>query len=231
VRSLDPKPDIILLTGDVAATGSGSEYQYVAAQLRSFACPVLAIPGNHDKRDAMYAGLPAHTNALPGGHLCILFETPSIRFIGLDTLVPDRVHGELCAERLAWFEATLAADRNKPAFVFMHHPPFETGLTAMDRVGLREGREAFVEILSRFPNIICVACGHAHRPISASAHGIPVRLAPSAAYPFALDLRPGADFQYVLEPPQIALHLWREDTGLVSHLSYIDAFPGPFPLR
>jgi Icc protein len=225
--ALDPAPDAVLVSGDLAETGSAAEYAFVAENLARLACPVLAVPGNHDIRGPMAAALPGMTSAIQGGSLCIVRDLGGLRLIGLDTIVPADVHGELCATRLEWLNAQLTQDRTRPALIFMHHPPFATGMPAMDGIGLREGREAFAAILGRNPQIQAVLCGHAHRAIATAIAGVPVRLAPSSSHPFALDLRADASLKFVLEPPQIALHLW-QDSRLVSHVSFVEAFPGPF---
>ena len=35
----------------------------------------------------------------------------------------------------------------------------------------------------------------------------------------------------MMEPPAIALHQWRPQTGVVTHVSYIGDFDGPKPFR
>jgi Icc protein len=35
----------------------------------------------------------------------------------------------------------------------------------------------------------------------------------------------------MMEPPGLALHLWRPGTGLVTHVSYIGTYDGPSPFR
>jgi len=35
----------------------------------------------------------------------------------------------------------------------------------------------------------------------------------------------------MMEPPGLALHLWRPGTGLITHVSYIGTFDGPQPFR
>lgn len=230
VLSLDPAPDVVAVSGDVAETGSRAEYEFAAAQLDRLPCPVLAIPGNHDAREPMAAVMPRYIAQIAGGHLCIASDEFPLRLIGLDTIVPGATQGELCAARLAWLEGELGRQPEKPALVFMHHPPFRTGMTVMDGIGLNKGREEFVAIVKKHPQIAGIVCGHAHRAINATIAGVPVRLAPSAAYPFALDLRANGGLHFVQEPPQIALHLWDAERGLTSHLSFIENFPGPFPL-
>lgn len=228
--ALDPTPDAVLVSGDLVETGSASEYAFVAEHLHRLPCPVLAVPGNHDSRAPMAAALPGISATIEGGTLCIARELGDLRLIGLDTIIPNDVHGELCAARLEWLEGQLSNDRARPALIFMHHPPFETGMPIMDAIGLRDGRDEFAAILKRNPQVQAVVCGHAHRAIAATIAGVPVRLAPSSSHQFALDLRAEASLKFVLEPPQVALHLW-QGGRLVSHNAFIESFPGPFGFR
>jgi hypothetical protein len=52
---------------------------------------------------------------------------------------------------------------------------------------------------------------------------------PSTATAIALQLRPDAKPASHVEPPACLLHHWRPNVGLVTHLSLIGAFPGPYP--
>src|SRR3712207_3763592 len=47
---LDPRPDLVVVTGDVTDDGHPEAYAHAAALLRRLAVPALAIPGNHDAR-------------------------------------------------------------------------------------------------------------------------------------------------------------------------------------
>ena len=62
-----------------------------------------------------------------------------MRLIGLDTVVPGKGHGEMDAPRLAWLKARLDEQPDRPTFIFMHHPPFPTGLQHMDSINCRNG--------------------------------------------------------------------------------------------
>ena len=70
-------------------------------------------------------------------------------------------------------------------------------------------------------------CGHVHRPIQVRWAGTMASIAPSTAHQATLDLRDGAPLSMKMEPPAIALHLWRPGTGLVTHVSYIGTYDGP----
>jgi hypothetical protein len=45
----------------------------------------------------------------------------------------------------------------------------------------------------------------------------------------AYSLEDDASHDFSLEPPTCQIHYWREGTGLISHLTFIDPFDGPYP--
>jgi 3',5'-cyclic AMP phosphodiesterase CpdA len=94
---------------------------------------------------------PAH------GFLQYVVERGPLRFVGLDTVVPGQGGGELCAERLAWLDTTLAEKRDMPTLVLMHHPPFLTGIAHMDRIGLT-GRDCFASVMRRHAQVDAMLC-------------------------------------------------------------------------
>ncbi len=229
VLTLEPQPDLVLLSGDLAETGASTEYEFIAEQLARLACPVVAIPGNHDIREEMLRRLPRCVTQQDGGHLSIVSENFPVRVIGLDTIIPEQVHGEICERRLAWLRETLRKDSSKPALIAMHHPPFLTGLVAMDNYGIKRGLEEFVAIVGNHAkNISAIVCGHAHRMIVAGISGVPVLLAPSVSFPFQLDLGDKPSLNFVEEPQQFLVHTWSAKAGFVSHAAFVEEFPEPF---
>ena len=55
--------------------------------------------------------------------------------------------------------------------------------------------------------------------------------APSTAHQATLDLHEKTPHSLKMEPPGLALHLWRPGMGLVTHVSYIGTYKGPEPFR
>lgn len=230
VLSLNPQPDVVLLTGDLAETGAAEEYEFVAEQIARFSCPVLAIPGNHDIREEMLKKLPDCVTQQAGGHLSFLNDDFPVRIIGLDTIIPGKVNGEICAIRQAWLRNTLSGS-HKPTLIAMHHPPVNTGLLAMDNYGIESGREDFIEIAANHAdNILAIVSGHVHRTIMGNISGIPVLISPATSLAFELDLGNIASLHFVEEPRQFLVHRWSLEDGLVTHAAFVDDFPGPFGL-
>jgi Icc protein len=225
---LKPRPDVVLATGDLVDAGSIEEYRRLKALLAPLPMPVYLIPGNHDNRDSLTAVFEDHPYLPRGGAFVqYVVDDYPVRLVALDTLVPGQVGGLLCGERLGWLAARLGEARDRPTVIFMHHPPFVTGIGPMDRHGLANAGE-FAAVIGRHPQVERVVCGHLHRPIQARVGGTLASTAPSTAHQVALDLADVHPLAFVMEPPACQLHVWRADTGLVTHTSYIGDFEGPY---
>ena len=152
-----------------------------------------------------------------GGHLAGVVETAF--FLGDRTRVIVRGDGDT---------VLVAEAPDRPTAIFMHHPPFLTGITHMDVQNCDAG-DALGALIESHPQVMRVMCGHVHRPIQLQWHGVTASIAPSPSHNVALDLREDGPPCFFIEPAACQLHQWREDTGLISHLSFIGEFAGPYP--
>jgi 3',5'-cyclic-AMP phosphodiesterase len=51
VARLSPRPDVVIITGDLTECGLDAEYAHLSQLLRKWLpMPVFVIPGNHDRR-------------------------------------------------------------------------------------------------------------------------------------------------------------------------------------
>jgi 3',5'-cyclic AMP phosphodiesterase CpdA len=230
LNTLAPRPDLVLATGDLVERGEPAEYVRLRAILDGLAMPLYVIPGNHDAREPLARAF-ADGGYLPrDGFLHYTVEGWPVRLVALDTLVPGAAGGRLCTERLAWLDARLAEDRTRPTLVFMHHPPFLTGMRAMDAMGL-EGKAELADVIGRHPQVEGLLCGHLHRAITRRFARTVAATCPATAHQLALDLGPTPRVSVVMEPPACMLHLWLgAEAGLVSHVSVIGAERPPFTL-
>jgi len=229
LNRLAPRPDVVLATGDLVERGEPEEYARLRAILDRLAMPLYVIPGNHDSREHLARAF-ADRGYLPtrGEFLHYTVEEWPVRLVGLDTQVPGQPGGALCPERLAWLDARLGEAPARPTLVFMHHPPFVTGLAAMDGMGL-EGKEALAAVIRRHPQVERIACGHVHRPMTRRFAGTVATTCPATAHQIARELRPAERLSVVMEPPACTLHLWLgADAGLASHVSVIGDERPPF---
>jgi 3',5'-cyclic AMP phosphodiesterase CpdA len=226
VNKLDPAPDMVLVTGDLVDSGRHEQYAYLRSILSALRAPVRLLPGNHDDRlvirEIFFADRPATDR------LSDVVDLDGLRLVLLDDVIPGSPSGELGGEQLEWLDTLLASEPDLPVIVALHHPPFATGIVHMDGMGLLDAA-AFEAVIRRHPQVAAVIAGHLHRPITTTWAGTIAMTAPSVAHQVTLDFRVGAPATFSLEPPAMLLHLWTASSGLVSHVSYIGRYEGPFP--
>jgi 3',5'-cyclic AMP phosphodiesterase CpdA len=228
LAGLTPRPDVTIITGDLAESGSPEEYARARDVLDALPMPFYVVPGNHDDRERLREAFRDHTYLPRDGFIQYAIDTHPVRLIAMDTVVPGLPWGHLCEERLGWLECRLAEAPRQPTVIFMHHAPFPTGIRLMDAMGLVEGAEGLGAIVERHSQVERVLCGHLHRPVQVRWRGTMASSAPSTGLQVALDLRQGGDLAMGLEPAACQLHLWRDDVGMVSHTSYIGDYEGPW---
>ena len=218
---LKPRPDAVVVTGDLVAEERLGHYQAIATALNRLECPYYVLPGNHDDRELLREVF-READYLPttGEFLHYTVEEFELRLVVLDTHDPGESSGLLCQARLEWLKECLAESPSRPTLIAMHHPPIETGIWEFDNIGLK-GREAFGETISQNPQVQAIACGHVHRDVVASWCGTLVAVTPSTGYQYALRLGQVKGFKRIAEPAVCRLFWWMQDVGMVSHISYI----------
>jgi Icc protein len=226
-----PRPDLVVISGDLADTPTAEEYEYLKRLLAPLGLPFVAIPGNHDSRELMRSAFPEAAYAFSSGALNQRVEIGGLDLVLLDSSIHGKPHGELDAPTLQWLEATLASSTERPALLFLHHPPFKTGIWHMDRQNLRNADELAV-IVRRHPRVQLIAAGHVHRATLAMFAGVPVTICPAPNHAVDLDLEQLREPSFKVEPPAFHLHSWFAGEGfgsVVAHQVPIGMFDGPHP--
>jgi hypothetical protein len=140
LNALNPAPDVVLLSGDLTDTGSASEYATAREMLAAIRQPLLAIPGNHDERDAFRACFADRLQLPPSGALHLdRGDLGPVRIIGLDVTVPGKHHGDMDDAACLWLEQHLSDEPGRPTIVMLHHPPFASGIAFIDAYNCRQG--------------------------------------------------------------------------------------------
>lgn len=189
INQLEPAPDLVVHTGDIAHNGKPEEYALAAGALRQLKVPLSVLPGNRDDRDAFRA---AFADLVPANcherFVQYVLRTPENALIMLDTVSADSNMGRLCPARLAHFEDLLRASADVPAVIFMHHPTFEITASKYPLQFEDAGNaQTFAEIVARHPNVRSIHCGHSHRLATGKVADVDAATVPS----LAADLRLG----------------------------------------
>jgi Icc protein len=225
-----PKPDLVVISGDLADTPTGEEYEHLKRLLAPLKVPFVSIPGNHDSRQSMRAAFP-QAYASASGPLNQRVEIGGVDLVLLDSSVPGKPHGELDAPTLQWLEATLVSSPHRPALLFLHHPPFKAGIWHMDRQNLLNAGE-LASVVRCHPRVQLIATGHVHRAALTMFAGIPTTICPAPNHAVDLDLAELREPSFKVEPPAFHLHSWFPGEGfgsVVTHQVPIGDFDGPHP--
>ncbi|MCP3913325.1 MAG: phosphodiesterase [Actinomycetia bacterium] len=221
LNGLSPRPDVVVLTGDLVEHGTAEEYAVLRDRLQALEIPFLLVRGNHEERDPLVDAFPDHPALGSGGRFVqYAVDHHPVRIVVADSTLPARHDGGFDDERAEWLDHTLAERPDHPTVVAWHHPPIDTGIWWMDAGGLNQGRDVMAEVIGRHPQVERVLCGHQHRSIQAAWAETMVSVCPSTAHQVGLDLVPENEPRFIAEPPACQLHFWHAGQ-LVTHTSLI----------
>lgn len=177
------KPDVIVLTGDLADYGSSDAYERLRAMLEPVAavygCKLVWVMGNHDDRGTFRDKL---LDDLSGDQSPIdsVTEVAGLRVIALDTTVPGRHHGELDDRQLTWLAQQLETPAPFGTFLALHHPPLPTPLPLLQLVELREADR--LGGIIKDTDVRGILAGHFHYSSHSQLVGVPVSVAAATCY-------------------------------------------------
>jgi len=177
------RPDFVVAGGDLIGDGSEEAYRRLQALLGPLEPPIHFVMGNHDSRVAFRRVFQRGSSATTDP-VCEAFEQAGVRFVLLDSTVPEKEEGTLSPGQLTWLDDQLTAHRPRPTWVFLHHQPLPIYVRWLDRVGLTDP-EPLLAILARHPQVRAVAYGHVHQARSwryGRAHFVGV---PALAFQFS----------------------------------------------
>ena len=210
------RPDVILVTGDIAEDESRDAYLNFRRALSVYDGPVLCAPGNHDAPETMAATLDHD-----GIQYCGAMLIAGWQIVVLSSHVRRNPAGRVSREELARLDAALASRPETPALVAVHHPPVRVHSRWLDGVGLQNSAE-LLEAVDRHPQVRCVLSGHVHQEVDVLHGRARVLTTPSTCAQFlphtdecVMDQRPPAYRRVELMPDGSLdssvtwLHDWR----------------------
>ncbi len=215
INSLDPMPDAVIHTGDMTQHGQAAEFAHAQSLLAALEPPLYVIPGNRDGREGMVRAFAGDGYMMPDSafaHYAV--EKHPVRLVAVDSLAADgSAKGDLCQDRLAALDATLAEAAAQPTALFMHHPPFDVP-TAPDPFAYQHRRAGsdLAAVVSRHPQVVRIFTGHMHRPWTAMVGGVAASTVPSVA----VDLRKGRYAPTMTGRTVYQVHRFEGDWGFAS---------------
>ena len=177
------RPDGVVVCGDVARLeGRPEDYAELGALLEPLApvAPCFVGLGNHDDRDhfrAAFSEPPGTLAPVSARHVTVV-EHPALRVIVLDSLLyVNQVAGLLGQAQRAWLEAALPGFADRPAVVFVHHPPTDADGDLLDG-------DRLLALCRANRHVKAVFHGHAHVWSVERRDGLPIVGLPALGYNF-----------------------------------------------
>lgn len=179
---VDPPPQALIFTGDLADRAEPAAY----ARLRALVEPAAAamgavvvwVMGNHDERAVYAAGLFDEDDDGPQDRV---YDVDGLRIVSLDTSVPGYHHGEITDEQLAWLAEILATPAPHGTLLALHHPPIPVPmLRAAEIIELLDQRR--LAAVLEGSDVRGILGGHFHFSSHSTFAGIPVSVASASCY-------------------------------------------------
>ncbi|MBT4068369.1 MAG: phosphodiesterase [Candidatus Marinimicrobia bacterium] len=228
INQHNPKPDVVLVTGDITNTGQSAEFKHAAYLLDQIQTPFYVIPGNHDDRDLLRSTFGKDACPVEADKkIDYVIENDELRLIALDSTMPGNPGGEITTGQAQWLNDKLKEMPNQPTLIFMHHPPVNCGVLETNEDGFI-GKELLGDVIKSHDHVEKIICGHIHLPINTRWCGTVISTAPSLGMKLALDLTLTRESEFYLEAPAYQLHYWTPENNLITHTVNVKPVEGPF---
>jgi Icc protein len=183
IRKQTPLPELIVLGGDQLENGEHDSYQAVEDAFKELQAPVHMVLGNHDSLAGFRkTSQPAKAPDFPGYYS---FDLKGLHIVILNSTVAGKEFGRLDERQLLWLSEDLHQSNLKPVLIFVHHPPFDTGIVWMDKIKLVNA-QSFWEIIPPFAqNILGVFTAHLHLQHTSTHRGVLAAGCPAVSWQFS----------------------------------------------
>jgi 3',5'-cyclic AMP phosphodiesterase CpdA len=175
------RPDVFLLTGDLADAGEPACYDDLATTLTAAAAEigasVIYLPGNHDDRATFRRHLLGGTG---DGPINQTHWRGGLRIIALDSTIPGEDGGALDDQTLSYLRSEISTAAPDGTVVALHHPPFPSPIQPMAKIALRDPERLRDAIAGS--DVRIVLTGHNHHEALSTIGSIPVWGSPATAY-------------------------------------------------
>jgi Icc protein len=213
--------ELCVISGDLAHKGEIGAYKDLSEILARLSIPYRLMVGNHDDRKNLRSVFPG-TDADSDGFIQSSVDLEVGRLIFIDSMERGERFGTFCQKRAKWLTDQLEGCAGRPAYLFMHHPPFNIGLPYIDGMRMQLGADLLSETIAPFSNIRHLFLGHVHRPVAGSWRGIPFSIFRGTAHQVALRMEETEFLVRSHEPPAYGVILINSESVVVHYHDYLD---------
>lgn len=182
LQNVQPRPQVIVFTGDLADKAEPAAYARLRALVEPAAAAIGAqvvwTMGNHDERGPYSEGLFGQASDNPQDRV---HDIDGLRVIALDTSVPGYHHGDLSPDQLAWLADVLATRAEHGTVLAMHHPPIPVPMLRAAEVIELFDQHLLADVV-RGTDVRAIIGGHFHFTSWSTFAGVPVSVASASCY-------------------------------------------------
>lgn len=156
INNLDPKPDVIVHTGDITDRGVLPEYEFALKKIDMFDSKTILAPGNHDERNYGHSLFREMIGPLDSKK-----EIEKSIFFIMNSPEPDRDDGRLGRRRQNYLEKNLKnTPPDKLKIVVFHHHLIPVPFAGRERNLLDDAGDILETVLTNKVNLVLM--GHRH---------------------------------------------------------------------
>ena len=213
--------ELCVITGDLTNGGDNCSYFDMRKILKKLKMPYHPLIGNHDQRE-IFSKVFYESSRDVNGFIQKRIKITLGYIILLDTVEDGSDYGAYCEKRENWLNNQLVETGNSPVYIFMHHPPFNIGIPALDKIRIKKGTQKIENVLKKFTNIKHIFFGHLHRNISGSWFGIPYSAVRGTNHQIQLNQKEKIFLNYCHEPPSYSVILLEKKQTTVHYFDFLD---------
>lgn len=182
VARIDPPPQALVFTGDLADVADPAAYRLLRDRVEPLAerlgAHVVWCIGNHDERAAYSRELFGEESEEPQDRV---YDVAGLRIVSLDTTVPGWHHGEVTDAQLTWLTEVLATPAEHGTVLALHHPPIPSPMLPVAEVIELRDQDRLAAVLHG-TDVRAILGGHYHFSSHSTFAGIPVSVASATCY-------------------------------------------------
>lgn len=209
------RPDVVIVAGDLTATGYEPEYVEAAAILARIEPPKIVIPGNHDARNVGWVHFenyfgerysryrrdfePERAERLRAGGFTV---------VGVDSSEPDLNEGRVGRDRYPWIDSQFDHPQDIKIFAIHHHLVSIPG-TGRERNIVHDAGDLLAHLTT--VDIDLIVSGHKHVPFFWGVNGILIANSGTCATKRLRGLTPSSWNEFEIDASTIKVFLHYPD--------------------
>lgn len=209
------RPDIVIVAGDLTATGYEPEYAEAAAILARIEPPKIVIPGNHDARNVGWVHFENYFGERYSRYRrefeperAERLRAVGFTVVGVDSSEPDLDEGRVGRDRYPWIDSQFDHPDDIKIFAIHHHLVSIPG-TGRERNIVHDAGDLLAHLTT--VDIDLIVSGHKHVPFFWGVNGILIANSGTCATKRLRGLTPSSWNEFEIDASTIKVFLHYPD--------------------